>query len=596
MPMMLPPPAVPWQVTGNHWLCLPCIHPVDASIHLAGVVHAGARAAIEMAGGDNYLDGNGPPLVALRLSIDGEAKQIGADGMVWERELSWLPTFSCMVGEVALRGTIFAPHGPEADVAGAVVAVSLENRSNGSHHVSLGVAGTVGHRQQRIRSARAFDDRHSVRVADGAVLMEGRGSPGYCALAVAADSAGAPNAINESDATWSITRELTLAGGASAEDAFLIACGAEPDGALATLRVMRRRGWRQLLAATRSALQKIQQSTSERGVDRLINRNLLFAYFTGVARAIDDGRIYPVRSRMPWNGRGLTITDWDALMWLLPALQLADASLAREVLLRMCEVHGHAPGRGTNYLDGALFEAGFSLEGAASYAIAVDEYIVQTGDDRIVEEPVLAETLYGAHEDVERRRHARLPLYSTEVNPGGSVPTHPYTAHGSAVVAFALEVFSHTLDEKTAEKVQDAEAVRASAVRHFSVEGSDGRARFVSSSDLAGNQAAVDDPAASVYWLPYYHLVGRDDSLYRRTVKQWEGSPSNLLVERCARLMGPNTDEVLDWLRRAPLDGGVAAELVDESGRATGNGGDAVLSGMVAYLAWYAVHALGAKL
>ena len=33
-----PPPAIPWQVTGNHWLCLPCIHPMDASIHLAGVV------------------------------------------------------------------------------------------------------------------------------------------------------------------------------------------------------------------------------------------------------------------------------------------------------------------------------------------------------------------------------------------------------------------------------------------------------------------------------------------------------------------------------------------------------------------------------
>jgi hypothetical protein len=43
------------------------------------------------------------------------------------------------------------------------------------------------------------------------------------------------------------------------------------------------------------------------------------------------------------------------------------------------------------------------------------------------------------------------------------------------------------------------------------------------------------------------------------------------------------------------MDGGVAAELVDENGRATGNGGDAVLSGMVAYIAWYAVHALGAK-
>ena len=61
-------------------------------------------------------------------------------------------------------------------------------------------------------------------------------------------------------------------------------------------------------------------------------------------------------------------------------------------------------------------------------------------------------------------------------------------------------------------------------------------------------------------------------------------------------LIGPNTTEVLDWLRRAPLDAGVAAEFVDGSGRATGNGGDAVLSGMVAYMSWYAVHALGAKL
>jgi len=516
--------------------------------------------------------------------------------MVWERELSWLPTFSCVVGDIALHGTIFAPYGVDADLAGAVIAVSAENRGQQPVNISLGVAGKLGHRQQRIRSARALDDHHSVHVAEGAIVMEGKGTPAYCAIVVAADGAGAESVANESALTWSITREHTLAVGATTEHAFLIAAGSEPDGALATLSVMRRRGWRQLLASTRAALQKIEQATSERGIDRLINRNLMFACFTGVARAIDDGRIYLARSRMPWNGRGLTITDWDALTWLLPAVQLADAALAREVLLRMCEVHGHAPGRGTNYLDGTLFEAGFSLEGAASYAIAVDEYIVQTGDDRIVEEPVLAETLYGAHEDLERRRHSKLALYSTEVNPDGSVPVYPYTVHGNAVAAFALEVFSRTLDEKTAEKVQDAEAVRAAALRHFSLEGTDGRARFISSSDLAGNNAIADDVAASVYWLPYYHLIGRDDSLYRRTVKQWESSPSNHLIERCARLIGPNAAEVLDWLRRAPLDGGAASELVDENGRATGNGGDAVLSGMVAYLAWYAVHALGAKL
>ena len=40
-------PSVPWQLTGNHWLTLPCINPTDGAIHALGVLHRGARAAIE---------------------------------------------------------------------------------------------------------------------------------------------------------------------------------------------------------------------------------------------------------------------------------------------------------------------------------------------------------------------------------------------------------------------------------------------------------------------------------------------------------------------------------------------------------------------
>jgi hypothetical protein len=594
--VILPPPATPWQVTGNHWLCLPCIHPLDASIHLVGVINSATRSAIEFAGSAEYAGGSGAPLIALRLTIDGETKRIGSDGMVWERELSWLPTFSCMVGDVALRGTIFAPFGRDADLSGAVIAVSLENRAARALQISVALAGTLGHRQSRIRFARALDDANAVAIIEGAVLIGGTGSPSLCSLAVAADAEAQAQIADEDASTWTIARALTVEAGATIEEAFLIAAGAESDGALATLGVMRRRGWRAMLGTTRDALQKLQQSTTEPAVDRLINRNLLFAYFTGVTRAIDNGRLYPVRSRVPWNGRGITVTDWETLIWLLPSLQLASPETARETLLRMCEVHGAEPGTGVRYIDGTLFEAGFSLEGTCSYAIAVDEYVVQTGDDRIVEEPALAETLYGAHEDLEKRRHPTIPLYSTELNPDGSIPEHAYTIHGNAVAAFALEVFSRTLDEQTAEKVQDAEAVRASTLRHFSIEGRDGRARFVSSSDLEAEKSANDDPATSVFWLPYFHLIGRDDSRYRRTVKQWDGAQAEQLIARCARLIGPNTSEVVEWLRRAPLDDGVAAELVDDNGRAIGNGGDAALSGMVAYLTWYAVHALGAKL
>ena len=41
---------VPWQLTGNHWLALPCVHPADGAVHAVGVMHRGARAAIEFAG------------------------------------------------------------------------------------------------------------------------------------------------------------------------------------------------------------------------------------------------------------------------------------------------------------------------------------------------------------------------------------------------------------------------------------------------------------------------------------------------------------------------------------------------------------------
>jgi hypothetical protein len=84
----------------------------------------------------------------------------------------------------------------------------------------------------------------------------------------------------------------------------------------------------------------------------------------------------------------------------MPTVQLADAGLARELILRACEVHGAAPGSGIHYMDGALFEPGFSLEGVAAFAWATERYIRETGDDQIVEEPVLADTLYASADDL----------------------------------------------------------------------------------------------------------------------------------------------------------------------------------------------------
>ncbi len=587
----LPLPAVPWQLTGNHWLALPCIHPADGAIHAVSMLHRGARAAVEFAGGPTFVDGSADALLRPMLEIDGVPQDLASGTMVWERAAHWLPTFTCTLGDVVVRGTVFAPHGRDADVAGAVYAIGLENRGTATRRVVVRMAGQLGHRQLRVRTARPAEDATRVsRSANDLVLLEGSAQPGLVALAVAADGTAE---IEVHGTSFSITRALELASGTDAHAAFYVAAGPERDGAEATAGVLRRRGWRALLTGTREALQQLEQSTGSDAIDRLINRNLVFAYFYGVARAIDDAHFYLVRTRVPWHGAGVTVRDWDALMWTLPAVQLADTELARELLLRMCELHAYAPGQGVHYFDGTMFEPGFALEGVAAYPIAVDRYIRDTGDDSFVDEPVVGDALYLASDDIRDRRDRRMPLYSTDVTPSGAPAAQPFTLHANAAVANALDILRRTLDEQSAREVEDPAAVRAAIRRHFAPD-RDPRGKLSAAIDLAGQSTVEDEPSASAFWLPMFEAIDRQDSLFRRTVKAIPIT-DELLVRQIARLLGPDTQGVLEWLRRAPLHDGVAAEVVDAQGVAVANGGDAALSGLLAATAWYAVHGLGVK-
>ena len=587
-------PTVPWQITGNHWLSIPCVHPADAAIHAIGVLHRGARSAVEFAGDADFLAATGPALARPTLEMGGRPVSLGVEGIVWERALHWLPTFTSTVGDLVVRGTVFAPFGRDADIAGAVYAISVENRSAAAVEVALGLEGTLGHRQLRVRTPRAASDAHRVTNVGDVVVLDGAEPPGHVALAIAADGE-AEITVRTSDTSpsYTVRRTVTIPADGRVETAFYIAAGPERDGACATVGVLRRRGWRALLTGTRDAIRSLEQTTGVQSLDGLINRHLLFAYFYGVARALDDAHYYLVRSRAPWCARGVTIRDWEALAWTVPAVQLADPPLARELILRACEVHGYAPGRGVHYFDGTLFEPGFTLEGASAYAIATDRYIRDTGDDQIVEEPVLADTLYLSSDDLAARRDKTHPLYHTEVTLSGTPVTHPFTLHGNAVVAHALECLKRTIDEEEAKDLPDPEAVRAAIRRHFtSDEG--GKSHFVAATDLSGGITHEDDVVASALWLPLFEAVERTDSVYRRTAKRPSAEPRHL-AQQLGRLFGPEASQVLEWLRRAPLDHGLAAEVVDADGLALANGADAALSGLLAYAVWFTVHAHGLR-
>ncbi len=585
-------PSIPWQVTGNHWVALPCVHPVDGSVHALGILHRGARAAVEFAGGATFLDGDAPALARPVLTVDGERIELAKGGIAWERAHHWLPTFTATVGDLIIRGTLFAPFGLDADIAGAVYALAVENRGAASHAVTLSLEGTLGHRQLRVCTPRALDDVPRISEGEaGTVVLDGSSAPGLAALAIASDDGATVTVQHGAAPSYALRRDFTVGAGERVECAFYIGAGPERDGAQATVSVLRRRGWRALLTATRDALRALEQSTGTESVDLLVNRNLLFAYFYGVARGLDDAQYYLVRSRAPWHPAGVTIRDWEALCWTIPAVQLADPPLARELILRACELHGYAPGQGVHYFDGTLFEPGFTLEGCSSYAIAVDRYIRDTGDDRIVEEPVLADTLYVSNDDLTARRDKTHPLYRTEVTLAGVPAPMPFMLHGNAVVAYALDCLKRTLDEEAVKGLQDPEGVRAALRRHFAPGGD--KSAFVGGSDLSGQVSADDDPIGSALWLPLYESVERTDSVYRRTAKKI--TQPDHLAQQLARLMGPDASKVLEWLRRAPLSLGVASDRVDAEGNATAGGGDAALAGLLAYATWFAVHAFGVR-
>ncbi|HJQ21007.1 MAG TPA: hypothetical protein VJ867_11715, partial [Gemmatimonadaceae bacterium] len=299
-----PPPRVPWQLTGNHWLSLPCIHPADGAVFAVGFLHRGTRSAVEFAGGAGFVDGDAPPLMRLTLRIGDREHRFSEAPMAWERALAWLPTFTWTLGEIVVRGTVFAPFGRDSDVAGAVYALSLENRSPATVNATFVLDGTLGHRQLRVRTERPFDDQHRIQEMRGDVILSGSAAAGVIALAIGADEASKVDVGRGDVPTYRIERSLSAEPNARAQIAFYLAAGPEPDGARASMAVLRRRGWKDLLRDTRDALQSLEQTTGHEALDPLINRNLLFAYFYGVGRALDDAHYYLVRSRAPWNGRG----------------------------------------------------------------------------------------------------------------------------------------------------------------------------------------------------------------------------------------------------------------------------------------------------
>ena len=394
---------------------------------------------------------------------------------------------------------------------------------------------------------------------DGVVVLEGAALPGLVALAIGADG-DARVETNEGEArAFAIRRELRIAAGQHADVAFYIAAGPEQDGAAATASVMRRRGWRELLAGHARRAARARADHRKRGARPAHqSQPAVRVLLRRRARARRRALLPRAHARaVAWarrHGARLGGAHVDAARGAArrrPARARAPAARVRAARLR----------------------AGQRRALPRRHAVRAGLLPRGCGGVRARDRP-----LHPRHRRRSDRRGARARRHALPRRPRTSRARRderrPAVLHRSdAARARRRRCRSRCTATRSSRRRSMSSGARSTrrpratcripkpcarrCKRHFARE-RDGKSMFASAIDLAGNAVPDDDPLASVLWLPLYEAVDRNDSTYRRTVRAASARP-RFLVQQCARLLGPGRADgaavaaaraARRWLRR----------------------------------------------
>jgi hypothetical protein len=616
-----------WELTANQYLALPQISRADASLHSVNVLLRSALGLVEWCGDPR----TGTPLLAPVLHVDGEPQAL--TDLIWERVERWVPRATVRLpGELTVQITICAPTGYDAGRRGAFFRFDLENRGPASRLLEVEIRGEWSESNQvsAARRPAAAQRRMVIGVANPGIALELAGSFQAALGLVAAGAdieysinadgssdardAGATHALGERETgRFSARRRLDLAPGRRRSATFYLGVAAEREGALATAAALRRQGAEALLKETRLELSRLSRKTRDAALGSILNRNLIFAYFFGVARGLDDDRLYSITSRSPLHPRCGTFNERDALLWAFPALLLADPPLARELILRCFEQYSHRPGEAVRYVDGGVLAPGFALDQWCGYILAVAAYVESTGDVTLIEEPMINELMRELEAGIYTKLHPEVFLAATELLPSGGSAEQPFVTYDNALLHAAFAALARLRGEASEEGKRSAAAADeiAAAVWRRCMADVDGLPVLAFSTDLAESASIYDDPAGSLQLLPHFRFCENTEPVWRNTVEflrspryqLWLGNRNSpglasrsapsmaCLSALCADLLGTRKAEALDTLRHLEWPAGVAAYGYDpDSGQAVGAPHDAALAGLLVWSLQHALH------
>ena len=589
-----------YQVTGNEYLSLPTLREADGAVEGVTFLYMQLKGLLEIRGDD--------ALIRPYWTADGARVPLAP---AWRREHYWIPVMEAVSGGLALRCTYLTPVGERA----FGLRLEAENNGNAPQTVTLGVEGRWDRTLHEINETTELPLGREVKPSawnQMFVWSQKPGVPLFAFAPVVGDHQ--PNSVFDQQAVCSqegfgydVHRAATLAPGGRVTLDVFFGVGYEEVAAVTSAKELLRQGFDALYARTAAWLRAREKPAADPRLCEVLNTNLFFAFFFASGRSVDTEELCLMTSRSPRYYVSAAYWDRDSLLWAFPAILIADAAYAREILTYVFTRQARNFGVHSRYIDGTVLEPGFELDELCAPVVALWRYTRVMGDAAFAREAFVQSGLRAILRTLDGRKHPEIDLYETFLQPTDDLRSYPYLTYDNALVCHALRALAVLLDEPAL--AARAEATRLAVVTHC-VREKQGKRFYAWSVDLQGGYDLYDEPPGSLLLLPWYGFCEPTDEAWRNTVALIRDrdyafsfadkplaeigclhAPHPWVLSICNSLLCGYADSALRHLRLTRMDNGVACESVNEdTGECETGEAFATCAGFLAYALWETLH------
>ena len=587
-----------YQVTGNEYVSLPTIRESDGGLEGISFLHMDCKGMLEVCG-DAEL-----PLLRPFIEVNGRKRL--PEKLQWSPASSWIPSFTARVGDLSITGTWLAPLGER----GFGCKLSVENKNGAGADIRFGLEGCWARTLHSINESKPVEGVQNAYESgwNHSVVFDMRVGVSLFAFAPIFDKRVDYTYHAEPDGgvRYAFLTKINCLEG-RADEVFWFGIGYEEVAAATSAKEMLRQGYDAQYAKTSSWLSKRERFTGDGKLDALLNRNMFFSLFFGSGLTIDTEEFVLVTSRSPRYYVSAAYWDRDSLLWSFPAILMADAEIAREMLRYVFVRQIKNVGIHSRYIDGTVLEPGFELDELCAPILALARYVKQTGDRPILTEPCILSGIERILRILQSKKHPHIELYETMLQPTDDMHVYKYITYDNVLVWRMLTDLTYLYgniwpQERTQMLQAQAENVKAAVAEHC-IKEKDGKRFYAWSVDLAGNWDIYDEPPGSLLLLAHYGFCKQDDAVWMNTVQiirdpsypySYAGcpiaeigcphAPHPWVLSIANSLLSGNAESARKHLLLCEMDNGIACESVDEvTGESRTGDAFATCAGFLAY-------------